>query len=129
MIRPYKNSDYEMICSWWAMRYEYPPLQGMMIEDGTFIYEIKGKPAMSLTVYKTQSNIGYLEGYISNPEIETKKEYGQELWDHCFQWAKENGVKHLVCYTNQERLVERYTQLGMSPTINRLTALSKDLGV
>lgn len=133
MIRSYKNSDYEMICDWWDMQYEQAPLLGMMSENGTFIYEYNNNPLMSLTVFKTQTNIGYLEGYIcditAEVSVEKRHECGKELWNHCYQWAKENGIQHLVCYTDKESLVNRYENLGMTKVMNNLTSLFKNLGV
>lgn len=133
MIRSYKNSDYEMICDWWDMQYQQGPLPGMMSEHGTFILEHNNEPFMSLTVFKTQTNIGYIEGYICDItreiSIEKRREYGQNIWNHCYQWAKENGIQYLVTYTDKEALVNRYEKLGMTKVMNNLTSLSKDLGV
>jgi len=88
---------------------------------------------MSLTILKTQTNIGYIEGYICDVGVDITKEKrhecGKELWNHCYQWAKENGIQYLVCYANYESLIERYVNLGMTRNTEYLTSLSKDLGV
>ena len=130
-IRPYNHSDYNMICGWWNSHNEQSPLPGMMVENGTFIYEYDGIPVMSLTVFITQSSIGYIEGYISNPEIDPsyKKICGPDLWNHCFKWAQDNGVKHLLTYTNKFPLVKRYESFGMTKAIDNLTGLFRNVGV
>lgn len=131
MIRPYKNSDYEMIASWWKYHNEVGPLPGMMIENGTFIYEHEGQPILSLTVFITQSNVCYLEGYIACPGISKNITHpaGKELWDYCYDWAHQNKMQYVVCYTDKRILSNRYEQLGMTKALDNLISLTKDLGV
>jgi len=128
LIRPYKHSDYATIASWWEAFGEIGPQEGMMIEDGTFVLEIDEKLALSLTVFKTQSTIGYLEGYISDPELDkvARRKNGEELWNHCFNWARWQGIKVLICY-NKPIFVERYEALGMTKSIGNLTSMFKTL--
>lgn len=131
MIRPYNHSDFEMICSWWDSHNEPAPVIGMMIENGTFIYEHENKPILSLTVFLTQSTICYFEGYISSPEItkEVRNECGIELWNYCFDYAEKNNSKHVIAYTDKPSLVKRYEALGMHKSIDNLTALIRSTGV
>lgn len=131
MIRPYRNSDFEMICNWWTSHNEPSPQLGMMVEDGTFIYEYNGQPILSLTVFITQSSIGYFEGYISNPEInkEIRNKCGEKLWKHCFEYAEKRNIKYLLAYTDKSPLVKRYESFGMTKCINNLTGLIRNLGV
>ena len=118
-----------MIYSWWIAHKELGPLPGMMCEDGTFISEENNIPVMSLTVLKTQSNVGILEGYISNPSAdkELKHKHGPELWDFCFDYAKNNNIKYLIAYAGKLKLVDKYEQFGMTKSMNNLTILYKEL--
>jgi hypothetical protein len=130
-IRSFDNGDFEMIASWWTARGELPPLPGMMVEDGTFVLEYDGEPIMSLTVFLTQSReLSYIEGYICRPGVskEVSHEGGQMLWNHAYWWATTAGSKRVLCYTNKEKLVERYQDLGMTKSpVNQLSCLYREL--
>ena len=128
-IRPYKEADYITICTWWIIKGEPHPALGMMVENGTFVVELGNTPVMSLTVFKTQGNIGYLEGYISSPALnkQDSNELGICLWNYCFDYAKNIGIEHLIVYTSKPKLVTRYESLGMIKDINGLTALYRSI--
>ncbi len=129
MIRSYKPSDFDMICKWWTDQNECPPLQGMMIPDGTFILEKNKVPALSLTVFLTQSKeIAYLEGFIKNPEFkESLEKEAHTLWQHCFDYAKFYGYTRVICYCMQEKLKQKYVRLGMTLSGNNLTSFVRSL--
>ena len=131
MIRAYQDSDYEMICKWWASHNEPAPQVGMMNENCTFIYEYEDRPILSLSVYLTLSSISYVEGYISDPETpkDIRQACGKKLWHFAFEYAKENNAKHVIAYTDKASLVKRYEDLGMTKSINSMTALIRNLGV
>lgn len=119
-----------MICDWWNHYKETPPIAGMMIEDGTFILEIDKIPALSLTVFLTQSKeIAYLEGFIKNPHFEniSLHEVSQSLWDHCFLYAKNKGYKRLLAYCNNDKLKKKYQQFGMVNVLEPLSGFVKEL--
>lgn len=129
-IRPYENKDYNMICSWWEGHRETPPLPGMMVEDGTFVVEFNNEPVMTLTVLITQSSqVSYFEGYCAKPHLpkDISNELGVILWDHCYQWLKDNGYKRVNVLTDKHTLVNRYKDLGMSENMNGLYSLGRSL--
>lgn len=129
-IRPYRHSDYEMIASWWTQHGEAGPLPGMMVEDGTFVVEVDQAPVMSLTCFLTQSKqIAYFEGYVAKPGISKKlsNECGRELWNHCFDYARERGYSNVICYTYREKLAKRYEELGMQRSTSGLHSLVRSL--
>lgn len=131
MIRAYQDSDFEMICRWWASRGEIGPMPGMLIENGTFVLELSDKAVMSLTCYITLSSIAYIEGFIADPELpkEIRRELGHKLWDHCIKYAEENKAKHLLTYSGKDGLTKRYEQFGFTKSISNLTVLYRTLGV
>lgn len=128
-IRPYRQSDYGLIKSWWDAYKACPPLPGMMVEDGTFVLELNGTPALSLTVLGTQSKqIAYVEGYIKNPDFMnvSLEEYGSLLWNYCFEYAKKQGYARVFCYCLVDKLGEKYARYGMSKTAEHLSAFVRD---
>lgn len=129
-IRPYKNSDYEMISSWWTAYNEPAPIRGAMIENGTFILEFKNVPALCLTTLLTQSfEVAYVAGFVKNPlfkEIPLEPE-GQHLWNHCFSYAKDKGYKRVLCFSVVDKLTKKYEKFGMKKTYNSLTSFVKEL--
>lgn len=127
-IRAYRESDFEMICSWWEDHNQIPPSRGMMIEDGTFILELFGKAAMTLTVFKTQSKeMSYFEGYCKHPLIPKiiSNEISKVLWEHCLNYLRDNGYKRVLIFTDKPALVNRYQKLGMIENIGGITALGR----
>jgi hypothetical protein len=130
-IRAYCEDDYEEISSWWKS-YGHPiPLRGMMIEDGTFVVEKEEKPAMTLTVYKTQSKqVSYLEGYCVRPDISKKEsnEMGNLLWEHCFDYLRRQGFKRVSGFTfYYPSLIRRYREFGMKVQTMNLVSMGREL--
>jgi hypothetical protein len=129
-IRPYKHSDYENIVSWWLSYNECPPVFGMMVEDGTFVLQLNNVPALSLTVFLTQSKeISYLEGFIKNPVFKdiSLEDYDRLLWDHCFNYAKLRGYKRIVALCEEPKLFNKYKRLGMTEICSSLKSFTREL--
>lgn len=129
MIRHYRHSDFDVISSWWIAQGEPAPGVGMMIPDGTFVLEMNGEPIMSLTAFLTLSSIGYLEGYIAQPGLEKwlSNSGGRMLWDHCFEFLRQGNCKTVICYCDEESLVKRYEELGMTKVLDNVTCLAREL--
>lgn len=129
-IRHYENSDFDEIHSWWLAHDECPPSRGMMIEDGTFIFELDGNPVMTITALTTQSKmISYLEGYCANPSLpkEKRNECGEILWDYALEYLRKKGFKRVNVLTDRMPLVERYQRLGMEFQMFGLQSLGREL--
>lgn len=129
-VRPYKESDYEEIVSWWNAANEPGPVPGEMAENGTFVLEIHGVPSMSLTLFLTQSKgVSFIEGFIAKPGLpkDDRREGGEMLWFVCYAFAKANGYTGVTTYAKNEGLVARYEQLGMTRSVSGLTALHKQI--
>lgn len=117
-IKPYNKSDFKEIASWWKESTGQSPLEDMLVEDGTFILEIDNVPALCLTVLLTQSrHMAYLFSFIKNPIFkENLEEYGQQLWNYCFEYAKSKGYSRVLCFSDNKKLSEKYIRFGMSKT-------------
>lgn len=129
-IRSYKAADFNEISSWWKFYNEHPPLEGMMVEDGTFVLEVENVSALSLTAFCTQSKeIAYFEGFIKNPIFYgyNLSEQGQALWNHCFQYLKDKNYKRVICYCKVEALKDKYRSFGMSDNLSGLSSFCKEL--
>jgi hypothetical protein len=130
MIRAYNENDYDEVCSWWQDAGEQGPLPGMMTEDGSFIFEFAGEAVMSLTCYYTQSNIGYIEGFIAKPGTPkaVRDIGGKLLWQRCYEHADGNGVEHVMTYSKEAKLVKRYEKFGMQKLDIAFTPMYRKLG-
>lgn len=129
-IRPYKESDFETIKTWWQQHNGIPPQPGMMIEDGTFVVEWSGEPVMTLTVFKTQSTeIAFFEGFCKHPYLpkELSYQFGSNLFEHCYEYLQKNGYKRAILYAEYEALVKRYEALGMTKALSGLTSMTRVL--
>lgn len=129
-IRPFRNTDFEMICSWWEFYGAVPPIAGMMCEDGTFILELGTEPVMTLSVLLTQSKeISYFEGYCAKPGLskENSNDCGNILWDHCYKYLRDKGYKRVIIFTDKDSLARRYMDLGMTKAVGGLTSLAREL--
>jgi hypothetical protein len=128
-IRPYKESDFETIHSWWIAAGECPPARGMMISNGTFVLEVDGVPALTQTVLLTQSKeLCYLEGIAKNPEFkESLESLIPPLWETVFQYAKDRGYKNILGYCKVEKLKNKYQKLGLVKVMDNLSAFTREL--
>lgn len=129
-IKPYSHSDFEQICSWWDGYGESRPVEGMMIENGTFILELNEIPTLCLTVLLTQSKeMAYLFAFIKNPTFngQNLEEYGRVLWDYCAKFAKDLGYKRVICFAGTNKLKDKYEKFGMKQTMTGLSSLVKEL--
>jgi hypothetical protein len=130
LIRPYQESDFEEICSWWCKQNELPPLPGMMCANGTFVTEYEDEPVMTLTALMTQSKeISFIEGYCAKPglDAELRRTIGESIWNHCFNFLRSNGMKRVIAFTDKQSLVNRYKHFGMTENISGLVSLGRIL--
>jgi len=130
IIRPYSENDFEEICSWWRDHGEFPPLPGMMTQEGTFVVEYEGKAVMTLTVLMTQTKeISYFEGYCAKPGLDhvTRNQIGKILWEYGYNYLKQRGYRRVVAFTNSENLADRYVELGMQKCMTGIQSLGRVL--
>ena len=129
-IKPYKNSDYPEVASWLFLSYKQIAPPSILLEEGTFILELDNVPALSLTVLLTQTkDMSYIFNFIKNPKFKNNnlEEYGQQLWNHCFDYAKSKGYKQIICFSENEKLTEKYQRFGMKKNLEHLTSFIKEL--
>lgn len=130
IIRNYKHSDFSLLDNWWKSYNEMGPIPEMMMEDTSFVLEINGVPALSITVYFTNcKEVAYIENFIGNPDLEgsLRKEASQCLLNHVYKFAKDKEYKRLVCFCYKDKLVKRYEELGVVRTLSGLHSFVKEL--
>lgn len=118
-----------MIRSWWTDQKEFPPFPEMMPEESTWIAEIDGIPILSLTMYLTNGGFGWAENFIGNPNFRNskRKDAANEIVAHMIEFAKSKGLKRIVCMSEKQKLVFRYSELGFTETLNGLTSLVREI--
>ena len=127
-IRNYKDSDFEMLCSWWHESQQMAPGKSL-IPETTYILEINEVPALSLSLFTTNvKGMCYFENFIGNPNLKAqRKEYSKQLMDYVENKAKELGFEQIVCFSTSNKVSEYYKKLGMKPTVYGLTSFSKEI--
>ena len=127
-IRNYTPKDFKMLSSWWADHNEPGPIPEMLPEESTFVLEDRGTPVMSVSVYLTNSCIGYVENFIKCSGYDNK-DAAVILNNHIQDFAKSRGVKIHISLSYREQLSKRYQELGYMNTLNNLSGFVKHLEV
>ena len=124
-IRPFKDSDYETICSW----LNFKPTKDVLSGSSTYVLENDNKLLFCLTIYFTNSkNLCLIENFAGNPNFkEERKKYSQYLWLYCERLAKEMGYKNVMVLSNIDKLTQKYEQFGYTKFMDNVVALKKDL--
>jgi hypothetical protein len=129
-IVSYNNEYFETISQWWKDSCGTEPVEGMMIENGTFILMINKVPALCVTVLLTQSKqMAYIFGFVKNPLFKgiNLEPYGKVLWDYCADFAKAHGYKRLLCFADNPKLKEKYERFGFTKTLDNLSSFVREI--
>jgi hypothetical protein len=128
--RAYKQSDWPLIKEWWAASGEIAPVEGMMPPDSSYVADIDGTPALACSLYLTNTKeLAYVENFIGNPALKgaERREAAQAGMAHVARVARELGYKRLLCMTEKPALMNRYQELGFTPTLSGVTAFVRVL--
>lgn len=128
-VRPYKPEDYATLAGWYEGHGMAAPPADFFLEDGTFVLEINGELAASLSVFLTQSPyVNLLEGFIGNPKAKFQRsQQNQHLVNRCYEYARSRGAKSVFCHTDCDKLNDRYEVLGMRKIPQQQFTLMKEL--
>lgn len=127
-IRPYRKDDWAQVDSWWKESGEIGPLETMMPLESSFIAEIDGTPALAVTLYLTNTpELCYVENFIGNPALKggERRLATYMLLEHITKFANLLGYKRLICMTEKPILVERYKEIGFTPTLSGVTTFAR----
>jgi hypothetical protein len=129
MIRQYKDSDYELICSWWHKQGDLAPARNMVPVDSTFVLEIEGCPVLSGSVFTTNTGMALLENFIGNPEFKKqRKAYSKQLVDYMADYAKQKGFDRIVAITYSPKLAKYYANdFKLKMAFENVTCLVREM--
>ncbi len=120
-----------MVQAWWQPSPEgVIPTPEMMPPDSTFICLYEGMPALSVTMYLTNTpEFCMVDNFIGNPEMRgpLRRELTKELLAYVEYIAQGLGYKKIFCMASNERLASYYGELGFNKTLSGVTTFTKDV--
>lgn len=130
-IRPYTPADFLMISRWWQLASTTGPLETMLPLDSTFIAETAdGQPALCTTLYLTNSiQFAMVDNLIANPELtlDTRRKSIAVMQAYLDNFAKQLGIKSLLCFCENQALKQRYVEIGYLPTLHNVTTFIRSI--
>lgn len=108
-----KETDYSKVLGWSKERgLDYPPLD--FLSDTGFIVE----DACSAFLYRTNSNVLFLEALISNPNIskESRSKSLDILFGEIVNYSKVNNFKYIYCNLESKILEEKLKKFNFFVT-------------
>jgi len=117
-IRKYERSDYPIVCEWWSM-HKWPNIPASMLPSTGFIID----KVCAGFLYKTDSTIGILEFIISNPnsDVQIRSNGLNLLIETLVAEAKVNGMSAIFTSVNNNKLINRYKDLGFTESDKNIT--------
>lgn len=128
MIRPITESDYFAICEWWK-HHKWQVVPAQALPPNGYIALVGEKPIVAGFLYRTDSNLGWLEWIVSNPDstFDERTTAINELLETIFQRAKELKIQAIFTSSNNETLIKRLAEQGFQITDKNVTHLIKPL--
>ena len=120
--------EYDIVKQWWkSHNWEVVPIDALP-KTGVIIYS-DDLPIVAAWLYKTDSNIAWLEFMVSNPNVD-KQVRGkaiEHLIDVLTQIAKNYGYKNIFTSLKVPKLISRMQKKGINVTDKKITKLVKVL--
>ena len=124
-VRKIEPGDYEFIDKWWVEQGFEPLNRDILPMDGLggIIIE-KEKPIAAGFIYLTNSNIGYVDYVISDPNYKGKDRYKiiLQLIENCLHHAISLGCESVFATSRSNGIIKRCKELGYNVT-------TKDYGI
>ncbi len=122
------DSHYKIICSWWDA-HKWPSIPMESLPQTGIIITIDGEPICAVWLYKSDSNLCWMEWMISNPKSpKAHREIALPLLiDTCTNVAKQMGFKIIFTSIKHTRLLKRLTGAGFNVDDTNATNLTKVL--
>ena len=113
-VREYVPSDYKTIETWMKGYSSETAVPELWLPDTGFIID----DLSCVFIYKTNSNIAYIEVLTGNPkaEKETKNIAINKVFEHAVAFAKEIGYKFVFAFVEKEYVENRLITLGFHDT-------------
>jgi N-acetylglutamate synthase-like GNAT family acetyltransferase len=129
-IRPYQDSDLQTVQKWWIEQGLAPVWRALLPLESTYILEIDGEPALCACLYLMNSEDACMvENLVGNPKFKGTQRYEAVpvLFKHLENEAKRFGYRTLVLFTYEDKLKERYQDLGFIKTTENVTTFAKSI--
>ena len=130
MIRNYTDKDYSLVKSWWDSFEEPAPNEDMLPTESTFIYEVKGIPALCVTLYFTNTKqFCMIDNFVRNPSFDDKNRRHaiKELLAYITNVAKDNGYKSVMCMGYRPCTIKLYKELGFTQTMSGVSTFIREV--
>lgn len=127
-IRQIQFSDIPEITRWWDECEQRFDLSFIPLVT-TFVAEIDGELALSMSLICTSTPIGWLEFFVGNPKWagNIRKEATIVLVDHMVTTARNLGFRRLFCMAPCLRLSDYYVELGFTKTGEGILTLIREI--
>lgn len=128
-VKHFKKEQFPLIASWWREHGLQPPRLSMMPEDSTFVLFVDDMPAASLSVFLTNTPMGWVDNLIANPKVRASARHRatEILLNHVCHFAHEKGHDTLFCMSIRESTDRRYQKLGFRPTATGISTFIKEI--
>lgn len=130
-IRPYSaTTDFPMLSRWWAAHSEPGPLETMVPSESTWVLELDGTPALSVSLILTNiPEYCLVDNLIGNPELKgsQRAEATFILLQYLEQYARDHGYRRLFCLAYRQKLKRLYESLGFGRTMDDVSTFVKSL--
>jgi hypothetical protein len=129
-IRSYRESDFAMLNEWWRRHDELGPLPSMVPAETTWVLEIDGCPALSVSLVLTNvPEYCYVENFIGNPELAgpARQSAVADLLQYIEEFARSKGYRRLFCMAHRGPLKQRYQEIGFTQTLDNVGTFSKEI--
>lgn len=129
LIRSYEHRDYEMVKSWWHSHNLPAPTVDMIPEDTSYIIEYEETPLACISWFGTNASFALIDNLVANPDFQgaLREVMVDELIWYVETEAKEEGYNKVFCFTEKEKLADRYRSIGYQTIGNDCIPLGKRL--
>ena len=120
-VRRYTDADYPTVSKWWES-WGWPVLPASSLPELGIIVENE-VPICAAWIYRTDSDLCWIEWFISNKEATKEQRAGcvDELIRACSITAKEMGFRIAFVSVKQPNLMKRLEHSGFEKTDTNMT--------
>jgi hypothetical protein len=116
-IRPVRVEDFNTLKEWWeSYDHMVVPSVDLLPEEGKLglVVEKEGRMMAAAWVYLTNSDIGYVDFLVSDPNYKGRDRFEiiTELSQACSELAIQLGCRIIWCMTTYEGVLKRFKHLG-----------------
>lgn len=114
-IRPYTESDYPRILSWWKASGEDAPFEDQIPFESSWVVEHEGAPVLCCSLILTNvARFAWINNLIASPSADrqVRKEAMKLGLEYVRDFAKSLGYRNLFCMTHRDKLSLYYESFG-----------------